>query len=128
MNKRIQELAANHTLWGSESEALSNLERPLVPTDREFLSSYVLIGNIDPSSHLPSSSTSSLQTMIRKVVFDSLPDRSVDEDYFRDTFMDKLKHLRPDNLGLAESKAVQIIMVNKLNRPVNSLGQVETNR
>ena len=103
MNKRINDLASNHTLWGSEYEALSNLERPLVPTEREFLSSYVLIGNIDPSSHLPPLPTTSLQTMIRKVVSDSLPDCSVDEDFFKGIFMDKFKHLRPGNLGLADS-------------------------
>ena len=110
LERRFFDLASNHSLWGSELNAVTKLERPLVLTDKEFLANYVLIGNIDPSSLSNQISTVSLQNMIRKVVSHSLPGCKVDEEFFSATFNEKVRHLRPNNLGIEESKAVRTLM------------------
>ena len=120
LERRFSDLASNHSLWGSELNAVTKLERPLVLTDKEFLANYVLIGNIDPSALSNQISTASLQNMIRKVVSHSLPGCKVDEEFFFATFNEKVRHLRPNNLGIEESKAVRTLMVIKLNTPVRA--------
>ena len=36
LEKRFTDLASNHTLWGSEANAATKLERPIVLTDKDF--------------------------------------------------------------------------------------------
>jgi hypothetical protein len=46
LEKRFNEIANLNHLWGLESTAV--FDRPPISTDCEFLSNYILVGNIDP--------------------------------------------------------------------------------
>ena len=86
----------------------------MIPTDREFLSQYVLIGNIDPSCFTSKSAMAALPDMIRTIVSHEMPGCQVDEEALGLAFGNTPTHIRPSNLGLEDSKWVRSTKVIKL--------------
>ena len=116
--KRVQELANAGSLWSQRPSAAVQASRPVIPTDREFLSQYVLIGNLDPNLFASQTAWEALPDMIRTIVSHDMPSCQVDEDALRLAFENTPSHIRPPNLGLEESKGVRSTKVIKLREQV----------
>jgi hypothetical protein len=102
--KRIRELANSTSLWAQRSITSIQTNRPLIPTDREFLSQYILVGNIDPSCFNSRESCELLKDMCRRMASHQIEGCEVDEDELQRSFGSSPTHIRPLNLGLEESK------------------------
>ena len=117
-DKRIKELSNSTSLWAQRSVTSIQTSRPLIPTDREFLSQYILVGNIDPSSFDSKENCDRLKDMCRKLAAHKMEGCEVDEDELQRSFGSTPTHIRPLNLGLEESKAVRSTKVIKLKEQV----------
>ncbi len=113
LDRRINEMATNEYRW---SQGKTSPDRPILPTDCEFLSQYVLIGNLEPFH--ATTDMNVFSNMLDKVVSHDTGIRA-DPDFLRQT-LSSMSLLRPTNLGLTESKVFRSMLVLKLMYPIRA--------
>jgi hypothetical protein len=113
---RILEISNLAAVWAPSPTGTIQANRPALPCDREFLSQYILIGNIDVNAFKSMESIAELKT---RIISCSLADGLPGAD------MADLSHLtssssriRPSNLGLDDHPCVRTMKVIKLQAQV----------
>ncbi len=101
---------ANH-LWEAGSSAV--YDRPHIPTDCEFLSQHIIVGNIEPDFLEEVGDSSHLESMLRRVDEYGPQNCRLDEEYLAGVLAN-LKPLRPQGLGLHDSKAIRSQLILRL--------------
>ena len=115
---RILEISGTTTFWTPRPLVSIHTNRPTLPCDREMLSSWVLIGNIDPNIGKDPTTLAALPGWIRTVVEDgSRGDFSVDEDDLTTAFQATPSFIRPSNLGIEDHLCIRSLKVIKLSCP-----------
>ena len=116
--KRIRELASSSSIWTPRLTASVQSHRPTIPVDREILSQYILIGNIDPKDFSSPESLARLPDMFRRVASSDFPGCEVDEEDLVRSFTGSVSHIRPSSIGLDDSLCVRSTKVIKLKSPM----------
>jgi hypothetical protein len=113
---RIKEISNLTPVWSPNSSISIHSNRPSIPCDREFLSQYVLVGNIDPNAFRSLESLASLKKKIMVCCSTGDIPGTDSEDL---SHLDALNvgHIRPSSLGFEDHPCVRSMKVIKLSKP-----------
>ncbi len=113
---RIREISNQNSGWTPKTVASVHADRPSLPCDREFLSQYILVGNIDPNAFKTQESVALLRyKLLYCASYGGISGADQDD-------LDHLKsgvvgHIRPSGLGLDDNLCVRSMKVVKLRTP-----------
>jgi hypothetical protein len=118
VENRIRDISTLNYHWSPQVNPSTCTNHPSLPCDREFLSQWVLIGNLDPSA-FKSTDKANLREQLTLAAENGLPfGMTVDASDMEKSFSGPVSHIRPSSLGLDESLSVRSLKVVKLQAPV----------